>query len=46
MISAVWGVFVWKEFRGANAHVKLLLALMFTLFVLGLLSISLAPVFR
>jgi glucose uptake protein len=45
MISAVWGVFVWKEFRGANSRVKRLLALMFTLFVLGLVSISLAPVF-
>jgi glucose uptake protein len=45
MISAIWGVFVWKEFRGANADVKRLLALMFALFVLGLVSISLAPVF-
>jgi glucose uptake protein len=46
MISAVWGVFVWSEFRGASTEVKRLLALMFTLFVLGLVSISLAPVFR
>jgi glucose uptake protein len=45
MISAIWGVFVWKEFHGANKRVKQLLALMFALFVLGLLSISLAPVF-
>lgn len=45
MISAVWGVFIWKEFRGANSQVKHLLALMFMLFVLGLVSISLAPVF-
>jgi glucose uptake protein len=44
MISAVWGVFVWKEFRGASTAMKLLLALMFTLFVLGLVFISLAPV--
>jgi len=46
MISAVWGVFVWKEFRGASSEVRRLLAAMFTLFVLGLASISLAPVFR
>jgi glucose uptake protein len=46
MISAVWGVFMWKEFRGASGKVERLLALMFTLFVLGLVSISLAPVFR
>jgi glucose uptake protein len=45
MIAAVWGVFVWKEFRGATREVWRLLALMFTLFVLGLVSISLAPVF-
>jgi len=46
LISAVWGVFVWKEFRGASNPVKRLLALMFTLFVLGLVSIALAPVFK
>jgi glucose uptake protein len=45
MISAAWGVFVWKEFRGASRTVRRLLALMFTLFVLGLVAISLAPVF-
>jgi glucose uptake protein len=45
MISAVWGVFVWNEFRGASSEVRHLLALMFALFVLGLVSISLAPVF-
>jgi len=45
MISALWGVFVWKEFRGADSGVTRLLALMFALFVLGLVSISLAPVF-
>jgi glucose uptake protein len=45
MISAIWGVFVWKEFHGAGKGVKQLLALMFALFILGLLSISLAPVF-
>ena len=44
MISAVWGVFVWKEFRGASGKARHLLALMFVLFVLGLFSISLAPV--
>ena len=46
MISAVWGVFVWKEFRGASRKATHLLALMFVLFVLGLFSISLAPVVR
>ncbi|MGH9376715.1 MAG: GRP family sugar transporter [Terriglobia bacterium] len=46
MISALWGVFVWKEFRGASGSVRRLLGLMFLLFVLGLVSIGLAPVIR
>ena len=33
MISALWGVFVWKEFKGATSRVKLLLALMFLFFL-------------
>lgn len=46
MISAIWGVFVWHEFRGASATVRKLLGLMFVLFVLGLLSVALAPVIK
>jgi glucose uptake protein len=46
MISALWGVFVWKEFKGANAQVRLLLALMFLFFALGLTSIALAPIVK
>lgn len=44
MISAIWGIFVWKEFHGAGNRVKCLLALMFLFFVLGLSCIALAPV--
>lgn len=44
MISAIWGIFVWKEFRGAGNRVKFLLATMFLFFLLGLSSIALAPV--
>ena len=44
MISAIWGVFIWKEFHGAGAQVKGLLAAMFLFFVLGLTSIALAPI--
>lgn len=44
MISAVWGIFVWKEFHGAGTRVKILLAVMFLLFVSGLSLIALAPV--
>ena len=44
MISAVWGIFVWREFHGARSRVKCLLAAMFLFFVLGLTCIALAPV--
>lgn len=46
MISALWGVFIWKEFKGANSRVRLLLGLMFLFFLLGLTSIALAPIIR
>jgi glucose uptake protein len=36
MVAAFWGVFIWKEFKGANKHVNLLLFLMFLLFITGL----------
>jgi glucose uptake protein len=46
MISALWGVFVWKEFAGATSRVKLLLGLMFLFFLVGLISIALAPIVK
>lgn len=39
MVAAIWGVFVWKEFRGAHKGTGLLLAAMFVLFIAGLASI-------
>jgi glucose uptake protein len=45
MISACWGVFVWREFAGAPAISKKLLVWMFLFFLAGLGSIALAPVF-
>ena len=36
MIAALWGIFIWKEFRGSSRSVNLLLALMFVLFIAGL----------
>ena len=38
MVAAIWGVFVWKEFRGADRKVGVLLSLMFILFIAGLAS--------
>jgi glucose uptake protein len=46
MVSAIWGVFVWKEFKDAGREVKRLLALMFLFFVAGLLCVALAPVVK
>lgn len=36
LIGALWGVFIWKEFKAAPKGTNLLLALMFLLFVGGL----------
>jgi glucose uptake protein len=46
MVGAIWGVFVWKEFKGADATTKRLLALMFALFIIGLVCVALAPVVK
>lgn len=45
MVSALWGLLVWKEFRGANARVRMLLTVMLVLFAAGLGAISVAPLF-
>ena len=45
MVSACWGVFVWREFAGAPRTAKLLLTLMFLFFVLGLFTVALAPLY-
>ena len=36
LVGAIWGVFVWKEFRAAPAGTGLILAAMFAFYVLGL----------
>lgn len=42
MIAALWGVFIWKEFKGSKNIVNVLLALMFVLFIVGLGMIAVA----
>jgi glucose uptake protein len=42
LIAALWGVFIWKEFKNAPKGVNTLLTLMFLLFVAGLGLIILA----
>lgn len=45
MVSALWGVFVWREFAGAPRAARILLVFMFLFFVLGLGAIALAPLY-
>ena len=42
MIAALWGVFIWKEFKGSKSIVNILLSLMFVLFIVGLGMIAVA----
>jgi glucose uptake protein len=40
MVAALWGVFVWREFAGADARAKTYLALMFLFYILALIAIA------
>jgi glucose uptake protein len=44
MISAAWGVFIWREFAQAPRRSKTFLVWMFVFFLCGLTAIALAPV--
>ena len=45
MVSALWGLLVWKEFAAATPKVKALIAVMLILFIAGLALVSLAPIY-
>ena len=45
MISACWGVFIWREFTAAPFRSKAFLAWMFVFFLCGLTAIAVAPLF-
>jgi len=45
MVSACWGVFVWHEFAGAPRSARILLVFMFLVFLLGLGSVAVAPLY-
>jgi glucose uptake protein len=45
MVSACWGVFVWREFAGAPRAARILLVFMFLVFLLGLGSVAVAPLY-
>jgi glucose uptake protein len=40
MVACLWGVFAWKEFRGANSRAKGYLAAMIIAYVLALILIA------
>lgn len=42
LVAALWGVFIWKEFKNAPQGVGIQLALMFVLFFAGIVSIIFA----
>lgn len=44
MVAAIWGVFIWKEFKDGNSKTKKLINLMFLLFVTGLVLIIYARI--
>ncbi|MGI8741702.1 MAG: AcrB/AcrD/AcrF family protein [Bryobacteraceae bacterium] len=46
MISALWGLLVWREFAGAVSRVRMLLVSMFILFLAGLVLVSVAPLYE
>lgn len=39
LVAALWGVFIWKEFKGSSKSTNAMLSLMFILFVIGIISI-------
>ena len=45
MISAFWGVVVWGEFAEAPKRARSLLPLMLALFIFGIVTIAIAPLF-
>jgi glucose uptake protein len=46
LISTLWGLFLWKEFAGASAGVRVRLAIMLLLFAGGLAMLSVAPLYK
>jgi glucose uptake protein len=45
LVSALWGLLVWKEFAGATSPVRTRIALMLIFFVAGLALVSIAPLY-
>ncbi|GAB1474048.1 hypothetical protein MASR2M69_14890 [Bacteroidota bacterium] len=39
LVAALWGVFIWKEFKNSPKGTNTMLGIMFILFILGIISI-------
>jgi glucose uptake protein len=44
LVAAIWGVFIWREFRGAAQTTWVLIGFMFVGYVAGLVLIGAASV--
>ena len=44
LVAAIWGVFIWKEFKEAPPETSKLLAFMFVAFVVGLALVVMAKI--
>ena len=42
LVAALWGVFIWKEFKNAHKGVISLLTIMFLFYIIGLIFLILA----
>lgn len=42
VVAILWGIFIWKEFKGASKGTNKLLVIMFILFLIGLVLISMS----
>jgi glucose uptake protein len=45
IVAALWGLLVWREFKGSTQGVKMLMLGMIVLYLAGLALVSLAPVY-
>jgi glucose uptake protein len=45
VVAALWGLLAWSEFQGAKERIRMLLAVMLVLYLLGLGMLSIAPLY-
>ena len=45
LIGALWGLLVWKEFKGGDLKIKAMVAIMLVLYALGVVLVSMSPLY-